>query len=155
MARELLQPWDYPCELPGGGEKVFVLSKFPAIAGREIIAKYPLSSVPKLGEYAVNEETMLKLMSYVGIRNADGSVTRLATRDLIDAHCASWEVLARVEYEMLKGNCSFFADGRASTFLQGLAQLFTQSLTKMSMGLLDQLSQVEKQRSTNSSTSTP
>ena len=48
-------------------DKEFIISKFPAVAGREIIAKYPFSSLPKLGDYKINEETMLKLMHYVAV----------------------------------------------------------------------------------------
>ncbi len=50
-----------------GKEKDFIISKFPAIQGREIIAKYPTSSLPKIGDYAVSEETMLKLMAFVAV----------------------------------------------------------------------------------------
>jgi hypothetical protein len=154
MARELLQAQDFECPLPGGGSKTFILSKFPAIVGREIIAKYPLSGMPKLGDYSVNEETMFKLMNHVAIRGANGEPIRLSTRDLIDNHCESWEVLARVEFEMLKLNCSFFADGRASRFLEGFAQKALASVTKMLMGSLEQLSSLEKQRSKNSEKTT-
>lgn len=144
---ELLQPEVWECPLPGGGTKAFVLSKFPAIAGREIIAKYPLSGMPKLGDYAVNEETMLKLMSYVAVHiEGRPEPLRLSTRELVNNHCADWEVLARVEMEMLRRNCSFFANGQASTFLQGLLQQGQALITKTLMGLSAQLSKAEKQR---------
>ena len=48
-------------------DKEFMLSKFPAVAGSEIIAKYPLSGLPKLGDYKVNEETMLKINVIVAV----------------------------------------------------------------------------------------
>lgn len=122
MAHDLLNPEEWACPLRGGGEKTFILSTFPAIAGREIIAKYPLSGMPKLGEYAVNEETMLKLMNYVAVPGVNGEPLRLSTRALIDNHCPDWECLARIEVEMLKRNCSFFGNGQASSFLQGIGQ---------------------------------
>lgn len=155
MAKELLQPVEKEIDLPSGGTKTFILSKFPAIAGREIIAKYPLSGMPKLGDYGVNEETMFKLMNYVAIRGANGEPVRLSTRDLIDNHCETWEVLARVEFEMLKLNCSFFADGRASRFLEGFAQKALGSATKMLTAFSEQLSNLEKQPSKNSGKTTP
>lgn len=147
MAKELLQPQEREITLPDGSVKTFILSKFPAIAGREIIAKYPLSGMPKIGDYAVNEETMLKLMSYVAINGANGEPLRLTTRDMIDNACGDWETLARVEFEMLKLNCSFFADGRASRFLEGFAQKALGSVTKTLMGFSEQLSKVTKQPS--------
>lgn len=155
MAKELLQPQPYDCPLPEGGTKAFILSKFPAVAGREIIAKYPLSGLPKLGEYAVNEETMFKLMNFVAVPGANGEPQRLSTRELIDNHCASWEVLARIEFEMLKLNCSFFANGEALRLLEGFAQKALGSTTKMLMGLLAELSQAGKQPSKNSEKTTP
>lgn len=154
MARELLQPKEFPCPVPGAGDKLFILSKFPAIAGREIIAKYPLSGMPKLGDYAVNEETMFKLMSYVAVRGANGEPMRLDTPALIENHCADWEVLARVELEMLKYNCSFFADGRASLFLEGFARKALALTTKTLTAFSEQLSKAEKQPSKNSEKTT-
>jgi hypothetical protein len=101
--------------------KDFYLSKFPAVAGREIIAKYPLSGLPKLGDYKVNEETMLKLMNFVAVQKGDASI-RLSTPALIDNHVGDWETLARIEIAMLEYNCSFFQNGRVSTFLEDTAQ---------------------------------
>jgi hypothetical protein len=128
--------------------KMFVLSKFPAIAGREIICKYPLSGVPKLGEYAVNEETMLKLMSYVGVPSNDRPL-QLTTKALIDNHVGNWETLVQVEWAMLEYNCSFFQDGRISTFLSDIVQNLPQWTIKMLTALSQQLSPTEKQHSTN------
>jgi hypothetical protein len=154
MARELLQPKEFLCPVPGGGEKLFILSKFPAIAGREIIAKYPLSGLPKLGDYAVNEETMFKLMSFVAVPGANGEPQRLTTRELIENHCADWEVLARVEFEMLRYNCSFFEDGRASLFLEGFAQKALAWTTKTLTVFLAQLSTAGERPSKNSEKTT-
>ena len=80
-----------------GVDKAFIISKFPAIAGREIIAKYPLSGMPKLGDYQVNEETMLKLMCYVAAKTPDGGQIALTTKELINNHIPEWETLARIE----------------------------------------------------------
>ena len=66
--------------------KEFILSKFPAIAGREIIAKYPLSGLPKIGDYALNEETMLKLMCYVAVNAGADVPLCLNTAALVDNH---------------------------------------------------------------------
>ena len=104
-----------------GTEKTFILSKFPAIAGREIIAKYPVSAMPKIGDYSVNEEIMLKLMSYVAIYNND-TVLPLTGRALIDNHCKDWETLAKLEMAMMEYNTSFFLKGRIYDFFQDFAQ---------------------------------
>lgn len=126
----------------------FVLSKFPAIAGREIIAQYPLSGLPKIGNYKTNEETMLKLMSYVGVRLND-TVINLSTPDLINNHTGNWETLVKLEAAMMEYNCSFFQNGRVSTFLNDTAQNMPRWIIKILTGLSEQLSQTEKPPSTN------
>ena len=63
----MIEPKEITVETQKGEKRVYILSKFPAVQGREIIAKYPLSAMPKLGDYAVNEETMLKLMAFVAV----------------------------------------------------------------------------------------
>lgn len=145
----MLQPLDK--EIDG---KVFVLSKFPAVAGREIVAKYPLSGMPKLGDYKVNEDTMLKLMAFVGVRLDNGTVLPLSTRALVDNHVPSWETLAKVEWAMMEYNCSFFGNGRASTFFDGIAQKLPSMITSILTDLSLQLSAKSKQPSTNSEPST-
>lgn len=146
----MLQPKDLTVTTQAGEERTFILSKFPAIAGREIVAKYPLSAMPKLGDYAVNEETMLKLMAYVGVpQDGDRPPLRLTTRALIDNHIPDWETLARVEVAMMEYNVSFFGNGKASSFLETIAtkaqQLLSQTLTDLS----GQSSPQKKRRSTS------
>lgn len=117
----MLQPKEVSIKTQDGSERVYVLSKFPAIAGREIIAKYPLSAMPKLGDYAVNEETMLKLMGYVAV-NIDGKPLQLTTRALVDNHVPDFETLMRIEVAMMEYNVSFFGNGLASGSFEGLAR---------------------------------
>lgn len=134
--------------------KVFILHKFPAVAGREIVAKYPLSGMPKLGDYKVNEETMLKLMAFVAVPIEGAAPQFLTTRQLVDNHLPSWETLAKVEWAMMEYNCSFFGNGRASTFFDGIAQKLPSMITSILTDLSQQLSAKSKQRSTNSEPST-
>lgn len=144
---DLLHAEDFTVETPDG-PRTYILSKFPAIAGREIIAGYPLTGIPKIGEYKANEEIMLKLMNYVGVRVGD-TVIRLGTRALVDNHVPDWETLARIEMAMMERNCSFFADGRASTFLAGIAQRGQALISKMLTDLSGQLSKAGKLPSKN------
>lgn len=132
-----------PKEITINGKK-FIISKFTAIAGREIIAKYPLSGLPKIGEYKVNEETMLKLMSFVGV-SVGNEVINLTTPALVDNHTKDWETLMLVEAAMLEYNCSFFQNGRVSTFLNDVVQNLPQWTIKMLTILSEQLSPPEKQ----------
>lgn len=129
-------------------DRVFILSKFPPVAGREIIAGYPLTGLPKIGDYKTNEAIMIKLMGYVGVQKGD-SVIRLNSTALIDNHVGSWETLVKVEAAMMEYNCSFFQNGRVSNFLNDAAQNIPQWIFKILTALSEQLSQKEKRRSTS------
>lgn len=129
--------------------RCFILSKFPAVAGREIITQYPLSGLPKLGEYKANEEIMLKLMSYVAIPTGNGQSLNLTTRVLVDNHVGSWETLAKIEMAMMEYNCSFFQNGRISTFFEDIARKLPSWITKMLTDSLPPSSRTTKQRSKN------
>lgn len=122
---ELLQPKEI--EING---KTYRISKFPATVGREIVAKYPVSNMPKLGDYKVSEEVMLKLMSYVETVLPERSI-RLSTQELVNNHVPDWEVLAQLEWEMLSYNCSFLTNGKSLSFFEKLAHLAEQKISEI------------------------
>lgn len=142
---DLLEPKDIEVIGIDGKTRKFIISKFPAIAGREIVAKYPLSAMPKLGDYAVNEETMFKLMAYVAVDVGNNNIIRLDTQAKIDNHVPEWETLMKIEFEMMKYNTSFFGKGEISGFLKTTVQksllLISPMLKDWSAQLLDQVKQ--------------
>lgn len=144
----MLHPKDLELRTAAGVEKTFVLTKFPAVAGREIVAKYPTANLPKLGDYGVSEATMLRLMAYVGVR-VEGRVEplMLTSRALVDNHAEDWETLARLEWAMLEYNCSFFANGLTSDTLTGLAEKARPWISQMLTALSEQSSPAGKQAS--------
>lgn len=101
--------------------KNFILSKFPAIQGRKIISTYPLTSLPKVGDYKQNEQIMLELMGFVAV-DIGGNITRLASPDIVNSQTGDWETLVKLELAMIEYNCSFFRDGLVSTIWKDLAQ---------------------------------
>ncbi len=142
----MLQPKPFEVETQSGERKTYILHKFPAIQGREIIAKYPVSLMPKLGDYGVNEETMLKLMAFVGVERQGGEAPlMLTTRALVDNHVPDWETLARIEFAMIEYNCSFFANGKASTLSSAIAAKAQALLSQMLTDLLGPSSAKAKQ----------
>lgn len=145
----LLETKEISLTTQAGVVKTFLLSKFPAVAGREIISKYPLSNIPKLGEYQQSEETMLKLMSYVAVVTDDGAQIRLSTRALVDNHAADWETLAKLEWAQLEYNVSFFGKGGSSDFFENLSKQAATWISQTLIPLLAQSSQAAKQRSEN------
>lgn len=137
---DLLAPIEVDIELPDGSVKKFILSKFPAVAGREIITQYPTSAAPKIGSYKLNEELMFKLMSYVAVPLADGLPLRLNSRALVDNHVPDFETLMRIEWEMMKYNCSFFNNGKMSGFLELLTDKAQALILKTLTGFSESLS---------------
>ena len=138
-----------PKEIEIDGKK-FIISKFPAIAGREIMTQYPISEIPKAGEYSHQEELVLKIMCFVGVNISGAShPLMLNSKALVDNHVPSWEVLIRLERAIMEYNCSFFQDGRPSTVLEEFARKLIMSVTKTSMDSSEPSLIVEKPLTTN------
>lgn len=149
---ELIEPKTITITDQSGKERSYIISKFPAVAGREIVTKYPIAALPKIGDYDVSEATMLKLMSYIAVDT--GVPLRLSIRSLVDNHVPDWETLAKLEMAMMEYNCSFFQDGRISNTLAKFAQKALQSISQILTALSAQSSQPTKPPSTNSERST-
>lgn len=146
---DLLFPQTFTVKTQDGTERTYLLSKFPAVAGREIVTQYPISAMPKLGDYKVNEDVMLKLMGYVGVQMDNGSVLRLSSRALIDNHIPDWETLARIEMAMMEYNVSFFGKGKSSLSLEAIIQKARPLITRILTDLSEQSSKKDEPRSTN------
>lgn len=114
-----------------GEEKVFLFHKFHALAGREIMAKYALSNLPKVGDYGVSEEVALKLMAYVAVQTPNGPLF-LTTRALVDNHIPDWETHLKIEGGMLEYNASFFGNGKALAFFKKLREMVQASTSQTS-----------------------
>jgi hypothetical protein len=113
----------------GGGR--FVLSKFPATIGREIIMQYPTSALPKVGDYSTNEALMLKIMAHVGVViEGRDEPQKLISRQLVDNHVVTPEDLMRLEWAMLNYNFSFFGNGKLSGILDRVTSQVVNLLQK-------------------------
>lgn len=145
----LIDPKELTLKDQSGKERNFLIGKFPAIAGREIIAKYPLSNMPKIGDYQVSEEIMLKAMAFAAAARDEGEPIELKTRALVDNHTGDWETLAKLEYALLEYNCSFFGNGLNSGFLESISQKAVKWITKTLTDLSAASSQTGKPPSMN------
>lgn len=121
-----------------GTVSTFTIRKFKPIAGREIVMGYPLSALPKVGDYDKNETLMLKLMTTVSVKIGERDLY-LSTPDLVDNHVKGWNSLVMLEYEVLKYNCSFlsdpkqtltFADWIKSSLRSFLVEVFIEAQSK-------------------------
>lgn len=145
----MIEPKEITIKTQAGEDRTYIISKFPAVAGREIVTKYPVANTPKLGEYQQSEEVMLKLMAFVAAVGPDGHQTMLTTRALVDNHIPDWETLARLEWNQLEYNCSFFGKGLNSDFFGSISQKAAQWISKTLIPSLLASSQTGKPPSTN------
>lgn len=145
----MIDPKEVTVTTQAGTERVYVVHKIPAVAAREIVTQYPISNIPKVGDYKLSEEMLLKLMSYVEAVGPDGQHTALKTRALVDNHVPDWETLMKLEKEMLEYNISFFAAWLNSDFFGTISQKATGWITKTLIPLLAALSPTDKPPSTN------
>lgn len=148
MTSPLLEPKEIEVQTDKG-PRTFVISKFPAIAGREIVCGYPTSALPKVGDYKTNEDLMLKVMAHVESVTPEGERIRLSSRALIDNHVPDFEALLRLEWAMMEYNCSFFRNGA----LSGLAERAIPALSRMISQTLTDLSERSSAKDSPASTS--
>jgi hypothetical protein len=140
-----------------GETRTFVIHRLPATVGREVVAKYPISSLPKLGDYEVNEEVSYKMLAYVGVKldsSDPNKLTMLRTKALVDNHVTDWQMLGKLEMAMLEYNTNFLASGKASELLSGLKTEVTEWISKTLTDSLERYSRQEKPRSKNSKKTT-
>lgn len=143
----LIDPEEVVIKNKKGDEKKFIISEIPAVQSREIIAQYPLSALPKLGDYQVNEKMFFKMMEYVDVLTEGGPI-RLKTKELINNHC-DFVTAARLEGLMFQKNWGFFLLGTTSTFSDLIKEKGKQLLTAISTVSSAQSSQTEKPASTS------
>lgn len=141
---DLIKPRTVSIEDKDGVAKEFVISRLPATVAREVVAKYPTSALPKIGDYQTSEETMLLMMRYVAVE-VDGQLMRLTTKGLVDNHVNDVVQLLRLEFEMLEENTNFFGRAGKRGFLDSLLQKLLSSVMPMLTPLLAQLSAQDSQ----------
>ena len=114
-----------------------------------------MSNLPKIGDYDISNEMMLKLMTYVAVpTDTELGYQTLSTRALVINHVPDWEILGRIEKEMVAYNASFFQGEKISSFFEDLAEKFLQKIFEMYIPSSAQSSQPDSQASTSSEPST-
>lgn len=131
----------------GGVEKQYVISKFPAVQGREIIVSFPLSAIPKIGDYQTNEKIMLKMMLYVAAIKANGEQQILNSMDLVNNHVPDFQTLIKLEAALLDYNVNFSKLAKSLGSFGDLIAKLPPSISKILMDLSEQSSPKAGRRS--------
>jgi len=142
---DLIKPKDIEVEDIDGNIINVRISRLPATIGREILVQYLPSAMPKVGDYKVNEDMMLKLMAHVAVVNKDGDAISLSNKTLVDNHIPDWQTLAKIEVEMLRYNTDFFDNGKISNFFEVIKTKAQALISKMLTDSLAQSSKENKQ----------
>lgn len=97
----------------------FIISKFPALAGRKIMFTYPLANTIKLVEYVQSEDIAAELLQYTEHVTDHGNI-RIENKVLIDQHLDNWYDMVSVEIATLYYNFDFLGDGNLLSFWKTL-----------------------------------
>ena len=144
----LIKPKEVTVTDRDGDARTFIISRVPSTDMREIVASYPLTAMPRIGDYKANEEVMFKMLRFVGVPREGGAAPlMLTTKALVDNHTGDWECLAKIEIAMFEYNISFFDKGVALNFLKGITPKLNTLISSTLTGLLGQLLQAAKQHS--------
>jgi len=135
-----------------GEKRKYIISRFDAETGREIVTQYPTTGAPKIGDYEQNARLMFKLMEYVAAVPVDedgkeGDAIVLESRDLFRNHVPDYEVGMQIEKAMMEYNTSFFSPGKISNLLDLIVQNAAKLISSMSTDSLEPSSRQTKRHS--------
>jgi len=141
-----IKPLEIAIDSIDGDKQTFRISRVPATEGREVFTQYMPTAMPKIGDYKSNEKLMYKMISYVDVKTTDGSWIRLSNSVLVNSHITDWEMLVKLELEMVKYNTNFFSPEKLSSVLSKFNQTLPDKIMSMWNRLSGQLSAKNKQR---------
>lgn len=144
----LIKPLDITIKDLDGIERNYRISRFPTVAGLEIIARVP-SNVATLSKQLPHlRELVLQMCKYVAVDvpTDDGGTHEiiLSTQALIDNHVPDSQSLLRILFELMRHNTPFF--GRAD---QSILDYLADRLAALYPKLIPMLTQLSQQLSAN------
>lgn len=141
----LIKPQETTVNNMDGEAKEFRISRVPAIKGRELFTQYMPTAMPKLGDYKSNEKLMKELVSFIEVKTASGEWLRLSNDAILSSHVTDWEMLVKLEMEMIKYNTNFFNPEKLSSALNKFNQTLPEKIIKILKRFSGQLSASDKQ----------
>lgn len=138
---ELIKPKEITITDVDGEKCTYIISRLPATVGREVLAKYPLTNMPKLGDYAASTEVMQTMMQYVAVPREMDEPLRLKTQALRDSHIPDGIAHWKLEAAMLEYNSGFFGSGGRPGLVGYLLSSISEPIMSMLTPFLQQLSQ--------------
>lgn len=133
---ELIKPKEITIKDMDGAEHTYVLSRLPYPDGRRVAAEYPVSNMPKVGNYKQSEEVMRVLFKYIHVAMDGGHTQALSTLALIENHVPDAPTGLKLEAAMLAYNFDFFGQGGLSGFLKQFLEKHLPSIMQTVIPLL-------------------
>ncbi len=104
-----------------GQQREFIITRFPATDGMEILYKLPTAALPKIGDFDTLKEARNDIFKFVYVNIGEKDMP-LSTKALIDNHTGDAETAIKVMKEIIEYNYSFFQNGILSVFLERVAK---------------------------------
>lgn len=118
-----------------GEEKKYLITRFPATAGMEILYKLPTAGIPKIGDFEVLKETRDDIFKYV-YAVTDGGEIALTTKALIDNHVPDAETAYKVMGAILTYNFQSISKLTSGSLISSMSE----KILSVSRKLLTELS---------------
>lgn len=116
--KDLMKPKKVTIADIDGVEREFTLHRFDAITGKAIADNYIQASVPKISHPAEKAAILNCIFRHVTVEVNGEKVQLDSSPAFTSAHVGDWEVLQKLENEMLAYNTSFLPNG-ALSILEG------------------------------------
>ena len=119
------------------------ISELPTMLARDVMMNYPLTLLPKVGNYGENERLFKLLMKHVEVqpepdKNPDWWI-RLDTEDSINQNVSAKGVL-ELEKEVIDFSTDFFSSGKLTQIGTTLGELARNILTNIVLQSIAELS---------------
>lgn len=113
---------------------------------RRVAYEFPITMMPRIGDYAENEKLFRLLMKYVEVEISPNNWQALTTDELIRQHVSPKD-FARLEREVVDFTTGFFSDGNASNIVLTIGEFIIERITKTLMVLSAEFLKADKQLS--------
>jgi len=141
----LLKPKEITIIDLDGVERLFLISRFPATDGMEILVKLPMSAMPKIGDFETLKAVRDDIFKFIAVKTELGEIV-LSTKALIDNHTNDAETAIKLMKEIIEYNFSFFQNGIVSSSLTRLMEKIPSVAQSILTRLLEALSKPNKRR---------
>lgn len=141
----MIKPQEIQIKDMDGVEKTFIITRFPATVGMEILYRLPTSGMPKIGDFEVLKSVRDDVFKYVYIKT-DGGDIALNTHALIDNHVADAETAYKIMGAMLSYNFDSIKKLTSSVSLDSISAKILSTAQTLLKGLSQQSSGKSKRR---------